>query len=60
MKPLTELIKSVEREISLRRTVYPGQVKAGKMKQEKATHEIECMEDIKRMLEFNGEQELGI
>ena len=60
MKPLSELIKSVDREIRMRQQVYPPKVRAGEMKAEKADHEIQCMKDIKSMLEFKSEQELGL
>lgn len=44
--PLSEQIKCVEREIVLRRRVYPRWVESGRMKQAKADQEIAAMEAI--------------
>jgi len=60
MKTLSELIKCVEREIKMRESVYPGQVRAEKLSAEKAAHEIQCMKDILTILQFKGEQELAL
>ena len=60
MKTLPELIKCVEREIKMREAVYPGQVRAEKLSEEKAAHEIQCMKDILALLQFKGEQDLAL
>ena len=60
MKPLPDLIKAVEREIKMREQVYPGQVRAEKLSQEKADHEIQCMKDILALLQYKGEQDLKL
>ncbi len=41
-----ELIKCAEREIAMRKRVYALHVGSGRMKQETADHEIECMQEI--------------
>ncbi len=41
-----EKLKSVERELGMRRQVYPRRVAEGKMKQEAADREIAVMEAI--------------
>jgi len=50
MKTLTEQIASVEREIAMRKHVYPRWVEDGRYTQQKADHEIECMESVLRTL----------
>jgi hypothetical protein len=44
--PLTAQIKAVERELAMRRSVYPRQVAARKMPQAKADQEIAAMEAV--------------
>lgn len=44
--PLDELIAAAERELAYRKRVYKRWVDAGKMKLEKAQHELRCMHDI--------------
>jgi len=39
-------LRSLEREIKMRRRVYPRWVEAGRMTQQHADHEIACMETI--------------
>lgn len=43
-KSYSEQLACLTRELALRRNTYRKWVAAGKMTQEKATHEIECME----------------
>lgn len=43
---LPEMIRSAERELSLRRRAYAGWVRQGRMRREDANHEIACMEGI--------------
>ena len=43
---IQEQIKCVEREIAMRKRVYPRWVAAGKMKSEAAEHEIRAMEAV--------------
>lgn len=47
-KPVTldEQVAAVIREIGMRKSVYPGRVAAGKMKQDKADHETAAMEAV--------------
>ena len=40
---LTQMIKCVEREIALRKSVYAKRVQAKEMKPEDARHELDCM-----------------
>lgn len=42
----TEKLKCLEREIAMRRRVYPKWIASGKLKQEKADREIAIMEAI--------------
>ena len=39
-------LKAVERELAFRRSLYPKWIAAGRIDQEKATHEIAVMEAI--------------
>lgn len=43
-KTIEEQIASIERELGIRKTVYPRWVQFGRLKQEEADHEIACME----------------
>ena len=45
IKPIDKL-RCVEREIAMRKAVYPKWVESGRMKQAKADHEIAVMEAI--------------
>jgi hypothetical protein len=47
---IEEEIQCVEREISMRKALYPRWVKAEKMSQAKMDHEIETMEDVLQRL----------
>lgn len=49
---IDEMISSVEREIKMRRRVYPRRVESGKMRQDQSDREILLMEDIKQILEY--------
>lgn len=44
---LTTKLKAVERELAMRRAVYPHQVKAGKMTEHEADRQISIFEAIK-------------
>jgi hypothetical protein len=46
MISLEQKLKCVERELALRRSVFPKRVREGRMKQAHADHEIACMEAI--------------
>lgn len=46
MKSITEQIKSAERELAIRKKVYPGLISKEKMTADEVRHEIECMESI--------------
>ena len=41
-----EKLKCAERELAMRKRVYPRLVDAGKLKPEQATYELECMRAI--------------
>ena len=58
MKTLIELVKCAERELRLRKSVYPGLIVRGKLKPETAEHELNCMEEILRNLtrQLDGQQ----
>jgi len=47
---MNDRIKAVQREIQLRKRVYPRWVEAGKLKPEAAAFQIKCMEDVYEML----------
>jgi hypothetical protein len=51
MKTLDEQIDCARRELAMRRTCYPKWIAQGRLKQEKAAHEIEAMESIVETLE---------
>ena len=51
MKTLPEQLDCARREFALRRSAYPKWVAAGKMTQDKASHEVACMEAIVVTLE---------
>jgi hypothetical protein len=46
MISLEQKLKCAERELALRRSVYPKRVRDGRMKQAHADHEIACMEAV--------------
>ncbi len=50
MKTIDEQIECVRREIAMRQRVYAAWVKKGTMTQDKAAHEIACMEAVHRTL----------
>jgi hypothetical protein len=45
-KTIAEQIKSVAREITLRRNVYRSRVQQGKMKESESSHELACMQSV--------------
>ena len=47
---MDDMIRCADREVAMRRRVYPRWVEDGRMRQEKADHEIECMEAIAEKL----------
>lgn len=49
-KTIDEQIASVQREIQMRQRVYPKWCQDGRMTQDKAAHEIQCMESVLRTL----------
>jgi hypothetical protein len=51
MKTDAQLLACARRELALRRNVYPRWIQAGRLSPEKATFEIECMEQICTVLE---------
>jgi hypothetical protein len=55
---LDDKLKVIERELALRKQVYPGSVKTGRMKQAEADFQIGVMEaiaiDIRRAIERRG------
>jgi len=50
-KTIEDQIKSVDRELCLRKVLYPKRVATGQMKAEQAKHEIACMEAVRETLE---------
>ena len=51
MSDILTQIQCVKREIVLRKSVYPGLVSRGKMKQVTANYELETMVDVLATLE---------
>jgi hypothetical protein len=47
---ITDLAKCARREASMRQRVYPRWVESGKMTQQQADHETDCMNAIAKML----------
>jgi len=58
MKNISEQLQAAQRELQMRRNVYPKWVVSGRMKQAKADHEIQCMEAIVATLKALKEQPL--
>ena len=56
---LNQQIEEVDREIELRRRVYPGQVASGKMRQSVANYHLERMLAVKETLERIKGEALG-
>lgn len=56
MKTITEQIKAVERELIMRRNVYPRRVAENKMAQTDADHQTECMEAVLETLREVAQQ----
>jgi len=50
LKTIPEMLASARREWNMRQRVYPRWVQEGRMKEEKALHEIDCMECIVNLL----------
>jgi hypothetical protein len=50
-KTIDEQIRSVERELAMRKGVYKKRVEIRAMTQEQADHEIECMKAVRETLE---------
>lgn len=48
---LVEMLACARRELALRTNVYPRWIQAGRMTQEKAKHEIDCMAAIVNQIE---------
>jgi Spy/CpxP family protein refolding chaperone len=53
----SDLIKAVARELRYRRRVYPRLIDQGKLDERTADHEIACMEELQRRLEFQKDKE---
>lgn len=51
VKTIAEQLDAAERELAMRRRVYPKWVQDQKMTQAKADHETECMASIVKTLE---------
>ena len=51
MKTLPELIACAQREAKMRRSAYPKWVASGRMSAGAMAHEIECMDEIVRVLQ---------
>lgn len=50
--PIADLLDCAKRELALRVKCYPGWVRGGRMSQQKADHEIRCMEGIVERLQM--------
>lgn len=53
---IDDMIKSAERELAMRRTYYPQRVRARKMSQAMADHEIDAQEAIVEVLKNTKER----
>ena len=49
--PSTNRLPEAQRELALRRQLYPGWVKAGKLSMEDAHHQLVCMQAIVKTLQ---------
>jgi hypothetical protein len=57
---LGEQIAEIERELALRRAVYPKWVQAGKLNQALADRQVACMEGALRTLRWLEKHEIRI
>ena len=57
MKTAKELLKCAQRELAMRERVYPRRVAEGKMSQQSADHETDCMAEIVKLLEEKAKAE---
>ena len=55
MISMTEQKKEVQREIAMRKKVYPGLIAKGKMTEADAAHRIEAMEAVLQTLQEKSE-----
>lgn len=55
MITMTEQQKEIEREITMRKKVYPGLVSKGKMKKDEANRRIAVMEAVLQTLQEKAE-----
>lgn len=49
--PLSDQVKCIQRELGMRRHVYPGRIARGHMTRKKADQEIRAMEAVLRTLQ---------
>lgn len=59
MVTLTDQIKSAERELAIRKRVYPQWVANKRMKADQCRHEIECQEATVALLKSWQEKQQG-
>lgn len=52
MVSIAEQLQCARRELEMRRRIYPSWVQRGKMKQDKADHEMQAMQAIVDSLEY--------
>lgn len=57
---LTDMIRCAERELAMRRNVYPRWIEKGRMKESTANHELAAMERIIETLTALREVRAGI
>lgn len=57
MKTAAELLKCAQRELAMRERVYPRRLAEGKMSQQSADHETDCMAAIVKLLEEKAKAE---
>jgi hypothetical protein len=62
MKTPAELLACAKRELAMRKNAYPRWVKKGSLSPQSAEHEIECMQEIVKILNGidDAQQELEI
>ncbi len=55
--PIDDLVECVNRELKLRKRVYPRWIDDGRMTQKKSDHEIRCMAAILALLQREQQKE---
>jgi hypothetical protein len=58
--PLGDMVKVCQRELALRKAVYPSRVANGKMKDEEAVYQTHAMDSIVKFLQWAADNEKAV